>query len=64
MAGLIYDKSEVSRLQDLLNEQEKQFSEIDKGKELTNKSILRYTLIGAGSIIFLIAFKYLISKRK
>jgi|688.fasta_scaffold1243518_2 hypothetical protein len=64
MAGLIYDKSEVSRLQDLLGEQEKQFSEIDKQTELTNKSILRYTLIGAGSIIFLIAFKYLISKRK
>ncbi len=64
MAGLIYDKSEVSRLQDLLNEQEKQFSEIDKGKELTNKNILRYTLIGAGSIVFLVVFKYLISKRK
>ena len=64
MAGKIYDKSEVSRLQDLLNEQEKKFSEIDKEKESTNKNILRYTLIGAGSIIFLIAFKYFISKRK
>jgi len=64
MAGLIYDKSEVSRLQDLLNKQESSFSEIDKEKEFANKNVLRYTLIGVGSIIALIVFKYLISKRK
>ena len=64
MAGLIYDKSEVSRLQDLVNQQEEQFKAVDKEKEFGNKNILRYTLIGAGSIVFLIAFKYLISKRK
>jgi hypothetical protein len=64
MAGLIYDKSEVSRLQDLLNKQESSFSEIDKEKEFADKNVLRYTLIGVGSIIALIVFKYLISKRK
>lgn len=64
MAGLIYDKSEVSRLQDLVNQQEEQFKAVDKEKEFGNKNILRYTLIGVGSIIFLIAFKYFISKRK
>jgi hypothetical protein len=64
MAGLIYDKSEVSRLQDLLNKQESSFSEIDKEKEFANKNVLRYTLIGVGSIIALVVFKYLISKRK
>ena len=64
MAGLIYDKSEVSRLQDLVNQQEEQFKAVDKEKEFANKNVLRYTLIGAGSIVFLIAFKYLISKRK
>jgi len=64
MAGLIYDKSEVSRLQDLLNKQESSFSEIDKEKEFANKNVLRYTLIAVGSIIALVVFKYLISKRK
>jgi hypothetical protein len=64
MAGLIYDKSEVSRLQDLLNKQESSFSEIDKEKEFANKNVLRYTLIGVGSIIALVVFKFLISKRK
>jgi hypothetical protein len=64
MAGLIYDKSEVSRLQDLLNKQESSFSEIDKEKEFADKNVLRYTLIGVGSIIALVVFKYLISKKK
>ena len=64
MAGLIYDKSEVSRLQDLLNKQESSFSEIDKEKEFADKNVLRYTLIGVGSIIALVVFKFLISKRK
>lgn len=64
MAGLIYDRTEVSRLQSLLNEQESQMSAIDKEKEFADKNVLRYTLIGAGSIVVLIALKYLISKRK
>ena len=64
MAGLIYDKSEVSRLQDLVNQQEELFKGVDKEKEFVNNNVLRYTLIGAGSIVVLIAFKYLISKRK
>jgi hypothetical protein len=64
MAGLIYDKSEVSRLQDLANQQEEQFKAVDKEKEFVNNNVLRYTLIGVGSIVVLIAFKYFISKRK
>ena len=64
MAGLIYDNTEVSRLQDLLNTQEDKMSEIDKEQEFANKNVLRYTLIGVGSIIGLIAFKFLISKKK
>ena len=45
-------------------QQEELFKGVDKEKEFANKNVLRYTLIGAGSIVVLIAFKYFISKRK
>ncbi len=64
MAGLTYDSSEVSRVQEFLSQQEAYMSDIDKEKEFADKNVLRYTLIIAGSIIGLIAFKFLISRKK
>ena len=63
MAGLIYDSSEMSRINDLLNKQENQMQAIDKEKKVGNSNILRYTLILAGGIVALVALKYLISKK-
>lgn len=64
MAGLIYDSSEASRLQETLNKQETELSGIDKEKSFANSNILRYSIIIAGSVILLVVLKVLISKKK
>lgn len=64
MAGLIYDSSEASRLQETLNKQETELSGIDKEKSVANSNILRYSIIIAGSVILLVVLKVLISKKK
>ena len=64
MAGLIYDSSEASRLQETLNKQETELSGIDKEKSVANSKILRYSIIIAGSVILLVVLKVLISKKK
>ena len=51
MAGIIYDSSEMSRIQDLLNKQEKQMVDIDKEKKNTDSNVLRYAIIGGASIL-------------
>ena len=65
MAGLIYDSSEMSRIQDLLNKQEKQMVDIDKEKKNTDSNVLRYAIIGGGAVVLLVLLKIGISyKRK
>jgi hypothetical protein len=64
MAGLIYDSSEMSRIQDLLNKEEAQMKGIDKEKETGNKTILRYTIIVAGAVLLLVLLKVGISYKK
>jgi len=64
MAGLIYDSSEASRLQETLNKQETELSGIDKEKSVANSNVLRYSIIIAGSVILLVVLKVLISKKK
>lgn len=64
MAGLIYDSSEMSRIQDLLNTQEKQMVGIDKEKKNTDSTLLRYTIIIAGAVVLLVLLKVGISHKK
>jgi hypothetical protein len=64
MAGLIYDSSEMSRIQDLLNKEEAQMKGIDKEKETGNKTILRYSILVAGAVLLLVLLKVGISLKK
>jgi hypothetical protein len=64
MAGLIYDSSEASRIQNLLTKEEAQMSAIDKEKQAGNSAILRYTIIVAGAVVLLVLLKLGISKKK
>jgi hypothetical protein len=64
MAGLIYDSSEMSRIQDLLNKQEKQMVDIDKEKKNTDSNVLRYAIIGGGAVVLLVLLKIGISYKK
>lgn len=64
MAGLIYDSSEMSRIQDLLTKEETQMKLIDKEKETGNKTILRYTILVASGVLLLVLLKIGISRKK
>jgi hypothetical protein len=64
MAGLIYDSSEMSRIQDLLSKEEAQMKAIDKEKETGNKTILRYSIIVAGAVLLLVLLKVGTSLKK
>jgi hypothetical protein len=64
MAGIIYDSSEMSRIQDLLNKQEKQMVDIDKEKKNTDSNVLRYAIIGGGAVVLLVLLKIGISYKK
>ena len=64
MAGLIYDSSEMSRIQDLLNKQETQMKAIDKEKEAQNSSVLRYAIIIGSSVLLLVLLKVGLSLKK
>lgn len=63
-AGRIYDSEENQRLKDLLVEQDKLFVAQDKEQKPANDNILRYTIIGAAAIIFLILGKIALNKFK
>lgn len=62
--GKTYDESEVSRISELMNEQQTQMNLIDKEKEFANKNILRYTIMFSGGVVLLVVLKLLISKKK
>ena len=64
MAGIIYDVTETSRIQDLLNKEEAQMSAIDKEKKTANATILRYALIVSGAIVLMVLFKLAVSYKK
>jgi hypothetical protein len=61
--GRIYDVGEGSRLQDALSQQEQIFLGIENtiGKD---KKIIRYAIIGVGSILILVLFRFAVNKGK
>lgn len=62
--GLIYDPTAKDRIADLLKEQGKQFSNIDKNEENTNKKVVRITIIFVSSVAIIVGLKFLTKKRK
>ena len=64
MAGKIYDDTESKRIADFLSNQTSELEKIDKEKEFSDKKVLRYTIIIAGSVILLVLLKFLVSRKK
>jgi hypothetical protein len=62
-AGRIYDVAEGGRLNDVLTQQEQIFLGIEK--TLTKKKdLIRYTIIGVGSVLLLVLLSFAVKKRK
>jgi hypothetical protein len=61
--GRIYDVGEGGRLQDALSQQEQIFLGIENtiGKD---KKIIRYAIIGVGSVLILVLLRFAVNKRK
>jgi len=64
MAGRIYDDTESKRIADFLSNQTSELEKIDKEKEFSDKKVLRYTIIIAGSVILLVLLKFLVNRKK
>jgi hypothetical protein len=62
MSGLIYSNTSLANINNLLNEQEKQFQEIDK--EQDNKKIIRFGIILGVSVLSILLLKLVVKKKK
>ena len=62
MSGLIYDSSAIGRINELLENQEKEFQEIDK--EQDNKKIIRFGIILGVSALSILLLKIIVQKKK
>jgi hypothetical protein len=62
MSGLIYSNTSLANINNLLNEQEKQFQEIDK--EQDNKKIIRFGIILGVSVLSILLLKIIIKNKK
>jgi len=62
--GLIYDPSAVSRIENLLNQQEELFKQEDKNSKVQNQKIIRFGIIFGISVISILVLKAIIKKKK
>ena len=62
-SGRVYDVDEVGRLQDALNQQEQIFLGIEN-TTAKKKDLIRYTIIGVGSVLILVLLAIVVKKRK
>jgi len=62
-SGRIYDVSEGSRLEDAMNQQEQIFLGLER-TTAKNKDIIRYAIIGVGSILLLVLLRFAVKKKK
>ena len=62
MSGLIYSNTSLANINNLLNEQEKEFQEIDK--EQDNKKIIRFGIILGVSVLSILLLKLVVKKKK
>lgn len=61
--GRIYDVREGGRLEDALTQQEQIFLGIEN-TTAKNKNIIRYAIIGVGSVLILVLLRFAVNKRK
>jgi len=62
MSGLIYSNTSLANINNLLNEQEKEFQEIDK--EQDNKKIIRFGIILGVSVLSILLLKLIVKNKK
>jgi hypothetical protein len=62
MSGLIYSNTSLANINNLLNEQEKEFQEIDK--EQDSKKIIRFGIILGVSVLSILLLKIIVKKKK
>lgn len=62
--GRIYDVGEQGRLIDILNQQEEGFKGLENNSETTKKKVIRYAVIGVGSVLVLLLLNFAVNKRK
>jgi hypothetical protein len=62
MSGLIYSNTSLANINNLLNEQEKEFQEIDK--EQDSKKIIRFGIILGVSVLSILLLKLIVKKKK
>jgi hypothetical protein len=62
MSGLIYSNTSLANINNLLNEQEKEFQEIDK--EQDSKKIIRFGIILGVSVLSILLLKLVVKKKK
>jgi hypothetical protein len=62
MSGLIYSNTSLANINNLLNEQEKEFKKIDE--EQDNKKIIRFGIILGISVLSILLLKLVVKKKK
>jgi hypothetical protein len=62
MSGLIYSNTSLANINNLLNEQEKEFQEIDK--EQDSKKIIRFGIILGVSVLSILLLKLIVKNKK
>lgn len=62
MSGLIYSNTSLANINNLLNEQERQFQEIDK--EQDSKKIIRFGIILGVSVLSILILILVVKKKK
>jgi hypothetical protein len=62
-SGRVYDVGEGGRLEDALLQQEQMFLGIEKSQSKT-KDVIRYTIIGVGSILILVLLRFAVKNKK
>ena len=62
--GLIYDPTAVSRIEDVLSQQEELFQQEDKSDEVKKQKIIRYAVIVGISALAILLLKVVVKKKK
>jgi hypothetical protein len=62
-SGRVYDIGEQGRLEDALSQQEKIFLGIENSQS-KKKDVIRYAIIGVGSILILVLLRFAVKNKK
>lgn len=62
--GLIYDPTAVSRIEDVLSQQEELFKKEDKSNQAQKQKVIRYAVIVGISALAILLLKVVVKKKK